>query len=86
MERVEEYRNVDFAGLLVLAADGAMLCGEIDGSTRRGLEEALGDRVRVATPAAGLRRAAFIAERGWRYLRAGAPGEPALVDAIYLAR
>jgi len=86
MERQGEYRNVDLAGLVALGAEPALFCGELSPQARQALAERYGDAVRVASPAAGLRRSAYLAERGLRLLQAGASGDPGLVDAVYVAR
>jgi len=86
MQRADEYRNVDFDGLRAIAAEGVLLVGEMDAPTRQRLADELGGRARLAAPELCVRRPAFIAARGWRQARTGGEGDPARVDAIYLAR
>jgi tRNA threonylcarbamoyladenosine biosynthesis protein TsaB len=40
---------------------------------------------RVATPAACLRRAGYLAELGWRLAQSGDPGDPQRLDALYVS-
>ncbi len=78
-----EPTNVDLPGL-VAACDGPLLvCGELDSGSRQRISEQCSETVRLASPAASLRRAAFVAERA---LDARRQGDPATVDAIYQAR
>jgi hypothetical protein len=57
--------------------------GEIGPEARRRLEAETG--AEVAAPAACLRRAGFLAELGWRMATGGEPGDPGLVDALYIS-
>lgn len=86
MRLVGEMENVDLAAALTLDHGAVLVCGELGQCERDEFSKRLGDRVRMASPAAGLRRAALVAERALRALRAGESGDPALVDARYLAR
>lgn len=49
----------------------ALLCGEIEASDVDLIRDHLGPDVAVATPAAALRRAAYLAELGWERLAVG---------------
>jgi hypothetical protein len=86
MAQVEAVMNVDADGLLRLAADGALLCGELTPELRSRVTDSLGEGVRLAGVAAGTRRAGFIAQRALAARRRGDVGEPAAVDAMYAAR
>jgi tRNA threonylcarbamoyladenosine biosynthesis protein TsaB len=69
------------------AIDGeALLCGELEASDIALIREKLGAAVRVATPAASLRRAAFLAELGWERLSRGDSDNAASLSPIYLHR
>ena len=59
--------------------------GDLDDAARAYLEERLGDRVRVVGRAAGMRRAAVLAELAWEQLRRGQGQDPALVEPIYVS-
>jgi tRNA threonylcarbamoyladenosine biosynthesis protein TsaB len=66
-----------------LIADDTLVIGEV----RHGDREVLltNRHVRLATAAAGARRAGFLAELGWRLAQAGVPGDPAALDAVYVS-
>ncbi|RMF46170.1 MAG: tRNA (adenosine(37)-N6)-threonylcarbamoyltransferase complex dimerization subunit type 1 TsaB [Anaerolineae bacterium] len=61
----------------------ARLCGEVDAEARRLLAEAA-PQVEILSPAACLRRPAYLAELGWRRLQQGAHDDPATLAPIYL--
>lgn len=58
------------------------IAGEIDAAGRETLSHA--PNIRIASPAAGLRRASFLAELAHRQLAAGYPADPATAALIYL--
>jgi tRNA threonylcarbamoyladenosine biosynthesis protein TsaB len=60
----------------------ALVAGEIDGRLRAELERLEG--IRIAASAASIRRAATLAELGYRRLAAGEAADAALVRAVYL--
>ena len=60
------------------------VCGELTAEERQELKKRLGARVEIATPAASLRRAGYLAELGWAKLRAGQVSEPATLAPIYI--
>lgn len=60
------------------------VCGELEAEERRALHARLGSRIELATPAASLRRAGYLAELGWARLRAGQTDDPATLTPIYL--
>jgi tRNA threonylcarbamoyladenosine biosynthesis protein TsaB len=57
--------------------------GELRPEDRQRLET--DGRIRLAPRAASARRAGFLAELGWRVAQAGDPGDPAALDALYIA-
>jgi tRNA threonylcarbamoyladenosine biosynthesis protein TsaB len=62
----------------------ALLCGEIGTHDADMIREQLGPDVLIATPAASLRRAAYLAELGWERLSQGESDDPATLAPIYL--
>lgn len=63
-------------------SEAILLCGDLE--EFRAAE--LPATVRLASPASSLRRAGFLAEIGWRRLRAGEVSDPSQVEAFYLGR
>jgi tRNA threonylcarbamoyladenosine biosynthesis protein TsaB len=60
-----------------------LVIGDLSDEARRELE---GQRyARVATRAACLRRAGYLAELGWRLAQSGDPGDPQRLDALYVS-
>jgi tRNA threonylcarbamoyladenosine biosynthesis protein TsaB len=72
----------ELAGLLAGATDQVLVVGDLtpEARARLGAEPS----VRLASPAACLRRSGFLAELGWRLAVAGDPGDPSAVDAVYV--
>jgi len=60
------------------------VCGELAAEERQMLQTRLGSRIELATPAASLRRAGYLAELGWIRLLAGRTDDPATLAPIYL--
>jgi len=60
------------------------VCGELSADERRQLQARLGSRIELASSAASLRRAGYLAELGWARLRAGKTDDPATLAPIYL--
>jgi len=60
------------------------VCGELNAEERHELKKRLGARVELASPAASLRRAGYLAELGWARLRAGQVDAPATLAPIYI--
>lgn len=61
-----------------------LFCGEIDADHVDQIRERLGLTAIVATPAASLRRAAYLAELGWERLSRGDSDDAATLSPIYL--
>ncbi len=59
-------------------------CGEIDLHDADQIRARLGTKAIVATPAASLRRAAYLAELGWERLSGGDADDAATLSPIYL--
>lgn len=62
----------------------ALICGEVDAQDIELVREKLGPEVAVASPAASVRRAAFLAELGWLRLARGDADDAATLSPIYL--
>lgn len=62
----------------------ALFCGEIDARDADLIRGRLGGVAIVVTPAAGLRRAAHLAEIGWERLARGDRDDPVTLSPIYL--
>jgi tRNA threonylcarbamoyladenosine biosynthesis protein TsaB len=76
---------LDWPAEVVRRARGRTLfCGEVDDELAKAAEEALGARAVIASAAASVRRAAFLAELGQRRLAAGDGGDAASLRVVYL--
>ena len=64
--------------------DPSLLCGEIDAQTTGEIRQRLGLEVIIASPAASMRRAAYLAELGWERLARGDTDNASLLSPIYL--
>ena len=62
----------------------SLFCGEIDAPAADGIRQRLGLEMIIATPAASVRRAAYLAELGWERLARGDVDDPASLSPIYL--
>ena len=63
-----------------------LFCGELRQEHVRVLQERLGDRALPVIPPAMLRRAGYLAYRGWQRIQEGTADDPATVEPIYLRR
>lgn len=63
-----------------------ILCGEIPQEVALQLEERLGRKTLIIRGAAGLRRAGYLAELGWRRLKAGDFDHSPTLEPLYLRR
>ena len=61
-----------------------LFCGELDHRDAKRIRGILNIETSVVTPAAALRRAAFLAELGWERLARGDSDDPATLSPIYL--
>jgi tRNA threonylcarbamoyladenosine biosynthesis protein TsaB len=61
-----------------------VVCGELTANERHTLQTRLGSRIRLAAPAASLRRAGFLAEMGWSRLWHGQADDAATLVPIYI--
>jgi tRNA threonylcarbamoyladenosine biosynthesis protein TsaB len=79
---VEAARLATLDDLTGMLAQPTLVIGELSGDARARLQRM--PTARVAAMAASLRRAGFLAELGWRLQRQGDPGDPRLLDALYV--
>jgi tRNA threonylcarbamoyladenosine biosynthesis protein TsaB len=79
---VDEARTASLDELVASLREPTLLIGELDPAVRARLEG--NSLARMAPPAACLRRAGYLAELGWLLAQAGEPGDPKVVDAVYL--
>lgn len=77
--------HLSAADLAALAAEqpSFYVIGDLTPEVRAALA---GTAAHLLSPAASLRRASLLAELGWQAHRAGHPGHPSAVDAVYLSR
>ncbi len=61
------------------------VCGELSEHEQDIVQQRLGDRVRLLTPAFSVRRAGFLAEIAWHRIQAGQIDDAAALQPIYLA-
>ena len=86
--RVGDYHLTTFAALC--AGPGrrgrgrVIFCGEIDAAGKSAIQESLGERAIIASPAFSLRRAGFLAEIGWGKIKRDESADPASLAPIYL--
>jgi tRNA threonylcarbamoyladenosine biosynthesis protein TsaB len=80
---VEAPRLTTLDQLLQLLSDQTLVVGEIDRDGRARVQHET--QARVASVAASLRRAGFLAEIGWQRALAGDLGDARVVDAIYVS-
>ena len=79
-----DYRITTLETLCDEVVEPALFCGEIDAQGSELIRQRLGLASTVATPAASLRRAAYLAELGWERLVRGDADEAAVLSPIYL--
>jgi tRNA threonylcarbamoyladenosine biosynthesis protein TsaB len=62
----------------------SLFCGELDAHDADVIRESLGATATIASPAASLRRATYLAELGWERLSRGDSDDAATLSPIYL--
>lgn len=82
--RKGEFQLTTLEELCDQIGDPALFCGEIDVHHTELIRQKLGLVVTVASPAASLRRAAYLAELGWERLGRGDSDDAATLSPIYL--
>jgi tRNA threonylcarbamoyladenosine biosynthesis protein TsaB len=84
--RTGEYRNLTLAELCAEISGRALFCGDLDAAALAELERGLDGRAVFPSPAANLRRPAFLAELAWQRLQAGDTDDLATLEPIYLGQ
>lgn len=79
-------QNVTLAELAAAIDGPALFCGDLDAETRTALRRLLGERALFPSPAANLRRPAYLAELAWLRLSAGERDAIATLEPIYLGQ
>ncbi len=79
-------QNVTLADLAAMINEPALFCGDIDAETQATLRRLLPDRARFPSPAANVRRPAYLAELAWKRLVAGERDSVAALEPIYLGQ
>lgn len=74
------------AQLLERVVGNTIFCGEVSAPAAALILERLGERALIAAAASGSRRAACLAELGWRYFRAGEFADLATAQPLYVQR
>lgn len=78
------FRIATLPSLCEEVAEPTLFCGELDAKDAEQIRQHLGLEAVIATPAASLRRAAYLAELGWARLSRGSFDDPAQLAPIYL--
>ncbi len=77
--------RLDWPADVIRKARGkSLFCGEVNDELAAAIDEALAGKATIASPAASLRRAAFLAELGYQRLTVGDGQSPAALRVIYL--
>ena len=79
-----EYMLTTLAELCENVRDPSLFCGEIDAEATAEIQQRLGLEAIIASPAASVRRAAYLAELGWQRLARGDTDNAPLLSPIYL--
>lgn len=82
-ECIEQARLATLDELESLADQPTFIIGELSQAVREQLKRH--PALRLASAAACLRRAGYLAELGWRAAESGAPGDPRTTDALYVS-
>ncbi|MCS6840450.1 MAG: tRNA (adenosine(37)-N6)-threonylcarbamoyltransferase complex dimerization subunit type 1 TsaB [Roseiflexus sp.] len=86
VKEASEPQNVTLADLAAMINEPALFCGDIDAETQATLRRLLHDRARFPSPAANVRRPAYLAELAWMRLAAGERDSVATLEPIYLGQ
>lgn len=78
------FRLVTLASVCEEMRDPTLFCGELDANDVAQIQQQVGPGAVIVTPAASLRRAAYLAELGWTRLCRGDIDDPAQLAPIYL--
>jgi tRNA threonylcarbamoyladenosine biosynthesis protein TsaB len=83
-KRRGDYQLTTLDKLCEEVTDPALFCGEIDAQGAEQIRKQLGLQVIIATPAASVRHAAYLAELGWERLSRGDSDDASTLSPIYL--
>ena len=83
-QRLDAYEVVSRQELLHRMQGPTFFCGEISADLRLYLQEQLGSSAYIASPAATLRRAGYLAELGWQRLQRGESDNITALSPLYL--
>jgi tRNA threonylcarbamoyladenosine biosynthesis protein TsaB len=83
-KRQGDYQLTTLEKLCEQVVDPALFCGEIDAEGSELVRQKLGLQVIITTPAASVRRAAYLAEMSWERLSRGDSDDPSSLSPIYL--
>lgn len=81
-----EPQNMTLADLAATIHEPVLFCGDIHAETQAMLRRLLHDYARFPSPAASVRRPAYLAELAWRRLAAGERDSIATLEPIYLGQ
>ena len=84
MVQREPVAGVDLAGLVRLLQPPMVVTGDLDVGARAALAAGPAEGIDLASPAAAVRRAGFLAELAWRRLAVHGGTDPVAVEPIYL--
>ncbi len=83
-QRLTDYHLATIEELSAQVKVPTLFCGEIDGPLSDALQAHMGVRAVIASPAASLRRASYLAELGWQRLRRGETDDLTTLEPLYL--
>lgn len=86
MERIQEEHITTSEELCKSIHERTLFCGEMRPETAFLIKSILGEKAIVVTGAGSIRRAAFVAELGWRRLERGEVDDPVTLQPLYLRR
>lgn len=83
-QRVTDYELTTPEDLLAQVKVPTFFSGEIDAPLSETLRQHIESEIVIASPAASLRRAGYLAELGWERLRRGKSDDPNRLEPLYL--
>jgi tRNA threonylcarbamoyladenosine biosynthesis protein TsaB len=82
----QEPQSLTLGDLAAMINEPALFCGDIDAGIQATLRRLLPDRARFPSPAANVRRPAYLAELAWKRLVAGERDSVATLEPVYLGQ
>ncbi|ABU56835.1 tRNA (adenosine(37)-N6)-threonylcarbamoyltransferase complex dimerization subunit type 1 TsaB [Roseiflexus castenholzii] len=82
----QEPQNLTIADLAATINEPALFCGDVDAEFQAMLRRLLPNRAHFPSPAANVRRPAYLAELAWKRLIAGECDRVATLEPIYLGQ